>query len=759
MKNKLKLHLIILPLILTQILSAQSFTEIPSDPVFIGVDASSLVFGDVDGDGDEDVLVTGVDLLFDPVTKLYTNDGLGNYSEMSETPFERVGNSSVAFSDVDDDNDLDVLITGINTQDEFLAKLYLNGGMGDFLEVPGTPFEGVRRGSIAFADVDGDNDQDVLITGGIDFSDNGIGKLYVNDGLGNFTEKPGTPFEEVRASSIAFADVDDDNDPDVLITGINNSGDNTAKLYTNDGNGNFTEMSGTPFEGVSQGSIAFADVNGDNSQDVIISGYLGAIDVITKLYTNDGQGNFSELKGTPFIGVKFSDVAFVDVDGDNDQDVLISGSTNDINDGTISKLYRNDGTGKFSELMGTPFESFPIINSGIAIADIDGDNDQDVLLAGATDIFRGTSHLYTNNGLGLFSEVSGMPIDGGGYGTTTFADVDGDTDLDILLTGVTSSSNLNISKLYINDGLGNFLEMSETSFEDVWTGSVAFADVDGDTDLDVLITGDNNQNERIAKLYLNNGQGNFAEVPGTPFEGVVNSSIAFTDVNGDNNPDVFITGLISSGDRISKLYTNDGQGNFTERQGTPFEGISLGSIAFVDVDGDNDSDVLITGQTNSSQIAKLYTNDGVGNFTEVLETPFEGVSRSSIAFSDVDGDNDPDVLITGQTSSNKLIAKLYLNDGLLTSTNEVNTDFDFEFTLYPNPVVSDNLKVDFNLTQSGFVNVKVYDFNGRILSQQTTFTLIGPQTISVAVDALSAGSYFIQLDNEKRRGVAKFIVP
>src|SRR6056297_3371413 len=140
---------------------------------------------------------------------------------------------------------------------------------------------------------------------------------------------------------------------------------------------------------------------------------------------------------------------------------------------------------------------------------------------------------------------------------------------------------------------------------------------------------------------------NFTEVTGTPFDGVYISSIAFSDVDGDDDADVLITGYNSSSQPIAKLYTNDGLGSYTEVSGTPFEGVEGGSIAFADVDGDDDADVLITGQNSSfQQIAKLYINDGFGLFSEVIGTPFDAVSSCSIAFADVDGDDDADVLIT-----------------------------------------------------------------------------------------------------------------
>ena len=661
---------------------------------FAGVRNSSIAFADVDGDGDQDVLITG-DADNGLITKLYTNDGLGNFTEKTGTPFTGVENGSIAFADVDGDNDQDVLITGdegtsfLPDPPDLIAKLYINDGSGNFTEKKtGTPFTGVSEGSIAFADVDGDNDPDVLITGneGTSFRPDPIAKLYTNDGKGNFTA--GLSFAGVSSGSIAFADVDGDNDPDVLITG-----NSTARLYTNDGSGSFTEKTeGIPFEGVSSSSIAFADVDGDKDQDVLITGDDGLSNAIARLYINNGLGNFTEQAGTPFTGVLNSSIAFADVDKDGDFDVLISGNVQRripgrvVDLGLIATLYTNDGKGNFTEKEGTPFTG--VRNSSIAFADVDGDNDQDVLITGS--IRFGITHLYTNDGKGTFSRkfppvFETPPFEGvSGYSNTrsstlsnsftAFADVDGDNDQDVLITGLSNSGRT--ARLYTNDGSGNFTEKTEgTSFEGVSAGSIAFADVDGDNDQDVLITGyagldDDNNAIRIAKLYNNDGSGSFTEkTTGTPFTGISESSIAFADVDGDNDPDVLITGNARVNDSfriIAKLYTNDGSGNFTEKAtGTPFEGRSSGSIAFADIDGDNDPDVLITGSSRGGDggITRLYTNDGSGNFTKkTVGIPFTKTFRS-VAFADVDGDNDQDVLVTGSALFESATAKLYTNDG------------------------------------------------------------------------------------------------
>jgi len=776
------------------------FYEVMNTPFDIARDGS-IAFADIDGDGDSDVLITGISNSSGVISKLYTNDGSGNFTEVMDTPFEGVYRSSIAFSDVDGDGDSDVLITGRRSSSKS-SKLYLNNGLGSFTEVTGTPFKAVSFSSIAFSDVDGDGDSDVLITGRNN-SEIPISILYLNDGLGNFSEVIDTFFDGVRLSSIAFSDVDGDGDSDVLITGQNNSSDPIAKLYTNDGMGSFTEVMDTPFEGVILGSIAFSDVDEDGDSDVLITGSNNSSDPIAKLYTNNGSGTFTEKIGTIFNPVKNSSIAFSDVDEDGDSDVLITG--NDV--GRFSTLYYNDGSGNFSILKGLNFEE---VDSGsIAFSDVDGDGDSDVLITGMDTSFDFISKLYTNDGSGTFCEVEGTPFDGVTNSSIAFADVDGDEDSDVLITG--SSVSGRISKLYLNDGSGTFIEMIDTPFEAVNNSSIAFADVDGDGDSDVLITGaigftseisklyinDGSGNftelmpppfdgvtnssiafsdvdgdgdsdvlitglsnfERISKLYTNDGSGSFTEVMGTPFDGVFNSSVAFADVDGDMDNDVLITGQVNSIGRISKLYTNDGSGNFTQVFGTPFDPVGIGSIAFVDVDGDEDSDVLITGENNSfGRISKLYTNNGLGNFNEVMETPFDPVLESSVAFEDIDGDGDSDVLITGQNISLEPISKLYINESLITSTNELTNKFSLNFIAYPNPITSNSVYLNYDTPENGEITIRLYDLNGILLRQQKEPTVIGQQTFEVNIESMAPGSYFIELNKGKERGIRKFII-
>ncbi|MDT0691889.1 FG-GAP-like repeat-containing protein, partial [Salegentibacter sp. F188] len=670
---------------------AQTFEQVlPPPPApqilsnFEGVQNSSIAFADVDRDGDQDVLITGGSGDMNGGTMdgegakaiLYLNDGTGNYTEDTGTPFEGVQNGSVAFADIDGDGDQDVLITGgtgggmdsTMGGGEPIARLYLNDGYGNFQELLNTPFEAVQNSSIAFADVDGDNDQDVLITGMSGDYYNGVtsSQLYLNDGNGNYAKDNNNFFDGVQYGSIAFADVDGDGNQDVLITGIAGSewqGAPVSKLYKNDGFGNFIEDLNTSFTGVGFSSMAFADVDGDGDQDVLITGRDNSYTGTAKLYKNDGAGNYSEATGAYFDGVQNGSIAFADVDGDGNHDVLITGMDNSYN--SIAKLYRNEGLGNYSEDINNSFAG--VQYSSISFADIDGDNDKDLLITGAGNSHNPVGKLYVNIGAGNYLEPTGMFFTGVQNSSIAFADIDGDGDRDVLVTG-RDDSNKPIAKLYKNNGSGNYWQVTGTPFLGVSNGSIAFTDVDGDGDQDVLITGEDKSYNYIAKLYKNDGSGNFSEVTNTPFTGVQNGYIAFADVDKDGDQDVLITGRWgnSSSNVSAKLYKNDGAGNYSEVTGTPFIGVQQSSIAFADVDKDGDEDVLITGRSSqySNVIAKLYKNDGSGNFSEIAETPFLGVSQGSIAFADVDGDNDQDLLITGYSySERKPIAKLYKNDG------------------------------------------------------------------------------------------------
>jgi len=334
------------------------------------------------------------------------------------------------------------------------------------------------------------------------------------------------PLEKFEYSSITFADIDNDGDQDFLISGDNVLGNSTSVLYKNEGLGNFIEVENTPFIGTKFGDIAFADVDGDNDPDVLIAGYE------PKLYLNDGMGNFTEMENTSIEDVNLGLFAFADLDGDNDQDLIISGEI--WGDNLTIDLYFNDGNGDFDQATGSsPFTA--VILGSIAISDVDNDGDQDILITGESEQSFFTANLYLNDGLGNFTKQLNTPFTGVRYSSIAFADVDNDNDVDVLIIGAGCCENL-----YLNDGLGNFAIAPDNPFPRVSQGSVGFSDIDGDGDQDVLITGYDTQQNSVTKLFLNDGLANFTESNNHIFKGVYRSAVVFVDVNGDNDQDVLI---------------------------------------------------------------------------------------------------------------------------------------------------------------------------------------------------------------------------
>ncbi len=714
--------------------------DLSSGPFEAGVDGS-IAFADVDGDNDRDVLITG-----SLKSILYINDGMGDFIQDTLNSFVGVTLSASDFADVDGDGDQDVLIAGRSQDFGGVVRstiLYTNDGSGVFTQKQNTPFPDFDEGTVDFADIDGDGDPDLLLTGFIDDIGTERTILYTNDGSGNFTEKMGTPFGQVSFSAVAFADVDNDGDLDVLITGNGPQGmfSRISTLYTNDGSGNFTEKAGNSFDGVIDGSAAFADVDGDGDQDVVIAGAVTSAETPSlQQYVNDGQGNFAKQPRASFTGVRSCATAVADVDGDGDQDIVVTGRTS--NDGTTASLYVNDGAGSFRAMGITDFEG--IYRSAVAFADVDGDGDQDAIMSGRTAVTGGNllTELFINEGQGEYGSSSGNfePVDDG---SISFADVDGDGDQDVLITGSLKSI------LYINGGMGDFTQDTNNSFVGVTLSASDFADVDGDGDQDVLIIGRSQDFGGVVRstiLYTNDGSGVFTQKQNTPFPDFDEGTVDFADIDGDGDPDLLLTGFIGSNTERTILYTNDGSGNFTEKMGTPFGQVSFSAVAFADVDNDGDLDVLITGngpQGMFSRISTLYANDGSGNFTEVMNTPFDGVIDGSVSFGDFDGDGDQDVVIAGAaTSAETPTACLYLNNTIVSTT----TIAGLEVAVFPNPT-------------AGFVQIKginpdivfVTDAMGRVVKQQRN----GNRQVDLS--QLPAGVYFLEIGKDMQWATLKII--
>ncbi|MBE9059359.1 VCBS repeat-containing protein, partial [Sphaerospermopsis sp. LEGE 08334] len=270
-----------------------------------------------------------------------------------------------------------------------------------------------------------------------------------------FNEQTGTanPFAGIfvgNSSTPTLADIDGDGDLDAVVgefEGILNYYKNTGTAT----NPIYTEQTGTanPFAGIFVGNSStptLADIDGDGDLDAVVGEYFGSL----KYYKNTGTATnpiYTEQTGTanPFDGIDvgyFSTPTFADIDGDGDLDAVVGEGF-----GTL-KYYKNTGTATnpiYTEQTGTanPFDGIFVGSSSSSspifadIADIDGDGDLDAVVGEG----GGSLKYYKNTGTAtnpIYTEQTGTanPFDGifvGSSSTPTFADIDGDGDLDAVV--------------------------------------------------------------------------------------------------------------------------------------------------------------------------------------------------------------------------------------------------------------------------------------------------------------------------------------
>lgn len=599
---------------------------------------------------DKDFIITGEDADGAYVTDFYFSP----YSYIDDGTLPGVIHSDIAVVDINGDGENNLLLQGETLADGSITKAYtlIDNIPSVFEELTEVVLPGLSNGTIDHIDIDGDDDADILITG-IDDADNIITKLYTNDGLGNLTEVLGTAFPNVHQGSVYVADFDGMNGPDVLMTGLTDAFENFTGLFLNDGLGNFTVNDTGFYDQFAESSSDVFDVDGDGDLDVILNGVNQANNTIIKLYFNDGFANFTEAADKPVRNIKESEVAFADVDADGDLDFAVTGTNQFSNPATL--LYLNDGTGNY-ELSSNMFVD--LSEGDLAFADIDGDDDLDLFNIGwdENDVYQ--TKIYINNGVGVYADAGTTDFGIIGNTSCAFADIDNDDDSDIILYGYNIIGDDEVL-FYLNDGSGSF-SLMESGIYDLAEGGFAVADVDGDGDIDFFQSGADVT--YVANLYLNDG-GTFS-LSTEEFVGRIDVDILFDDIDNDDDQDLLLVGTSTTETGVD-VYLNDGLGSYTLTDAGDFNTATKNKIALGDIDNDGDSDLLLTAKLESSSsegaLVSLYEHDGNGGFSEIENDFFKPTGNGAIAFADIDEDNDQDIFISGEDDY-RLRTNLYRNE-------------------------------------------------------------------------------------------------
>lgn len=339
----------------------------------------------------------------------------------------------------------------------------------------------VMYGDIKSADIDGDGDQDLVVSGKAGLDGNGRTQIYLNDGNGGFSLEQAFDLPYIMFSSIATGDIDNDGDIDLFFSGTWSSS-NYTEIYKNDGYGTFAEDHSYTLAQVSLGSSIFFDANGDGSLDLFYFGRGSGWGGVSKLYLNDGSGQLTDTP-TSIAGFQAGSVAAADFDRDGDLDLLISGETN--SNGDRTKLYSNGGDGVFTEVQ---YEFARVYDGSAVFSDIDNDDDLDIIVNGRRNgVSTFHSNFYLNDGTGSYTDVGNRGLDSLSGCSLVLADVDMDGDEDIFLTG-RNSANADTCALYYNQD-GFFTKDSVHYSQGLAQGGALFLNMDNNCSPDLIYFG------------------------------------------------------------------------------------------------------------------------------------------------------------------------------------------------------------------------------------------------------------------------------
>ncbi len=376
------------------------------------------------------------------------------------------------------------------------ASIITSGLIGQtYQEITGTAFSTGANPSMEFFDKDGDGDKDVMICAYDHLVSAPFSRLYENDGAGNFSLVSG-PFEGINLGDLAIGDIDGDNDLDMIIIGKNGSENSSTKVYLNNGSGVYTIKPGTGLPNIGAGCAELADLDADGDLDLFIDGSTAASYPFVNyvgLFVNDGAGNFTQNTSNNFLS-RFQSSKLIDLDNDGYIDIVNSGYSNGIGYGT--DFYKNTGAMNFNSRV-----SISSYGGEIGLIDVNNDNAMDMVIGGTDDVTNNKGvDVFLNNGSASFTIVAGNSF--GSYNDVYFTanDFDGDGFKDLTLVGWESVGSGHVAKQFINNGSGVMTENTNAVFTGVRNGNIISEDVNGNGNLEIFIVGYTNSGN-IAKLY------------------------------------------------------------------------------------------------------------------------------------------------------------------------------------------------------------------------------------------------------------------
>jgi len=615
---------------------------------------------DLDGDGDTDVLSAS---RYDNTIAWYENtDGLGAFGPMQVIDSEVSRAQRVFAADLDGDGDNDVLAAG--DFGDTVAWFENTNGLGIFgpRRIVTTAADGPI--SIFATDLDGDGDIDVLSASHLDFK---IAWYENTDGTGTFGVQQIINADAGIANGVLAADLDGDGDADVLSSSTYddvvawyenepdcngnglNDGCEIAANSNRDCNGNLwlDECDVTYGLGVdcnSNGKLDECDIGGSIVADCNANNVPDECDLASGSST-DCNGNAlpdecdvepvfpgqTITTGAPGVASVFAS----DLDGDGDIDVLSAARE----DNSVAWYENTDGLGAFGAPNVLTSSSLLVYYAIVFAADLDSDGDTDALYAASgPDGYHEVVWFENTDGLGSFGPEQVVDAGNREFTCVVAADMDGDHDVDIVVTA--SGYYYDYVLWYENvDGLGTFGAYRTISQSIRCPHSVQAADMDGDGDIDVVVA--SRCDHRITWYVNSDGLGTFVQGPSLATEADHQIYLFVADLDGDADIDVLSASVVDH--KIAWYENVDGLGDFGPRRVITSTASGASSVFAADMDGDSDLDVL-SASSYDAKIAWYENTDGQATFGEPRIISLTAGGAAAVFAADLNGDGYNDVL-------------------------------------------------------------------------------------------------------------------